>query len=155
MLFIRRSYDKLLLLLAAATVFCLLSYQPKSRINAQMPPEFLDVSGIRNPRQRMAEERLAKMYWGCVVGNIQWEYTYGSRLPQDPPPEFAPAGADITAVDTATRARYWQKLQEVWYLPTVWEKHYEWDTRWTTSWMDQVKSVGDWLYSRLSSDSRK
>ena len=65
-------------------------------------------------------------------------------------PDFAPARADITAVDTATRARYWQKLQEVWYLPTVWEKHYEWDTRWTTTWMDQVKSVGDWLYSRLS-----
>ena len=150
MLFIRQKFDKALVLLILVVGFCLLSYRPISRITPEMPKEFLDISSIGNTRQRIAEERLAKMYWGCVVGNIQWEYTYGSRLPQDPPPEFAPAGADITAVDTATRARYWQKLQEVWYLPTVWEKHYEWDTRWTTTWMDQVKSVGDWLYSRLS-----
>ena len=56
MLFVRRSYDKLLLLLVVAAVFCLLSYRPKSRITPQMPQEFLDVSGIRNSRQRIAEE---------------------------------------------------------------------------------------------------
>jgi hypothetical protein len=151
MLFIKRSFDKLLVVLAVAVVFCLLSYRPRSHISAQMPPEFLDASTVASTRQRVAEERLAKAYWDCVVNNIQWKYSYGSRLPQDPPPEFILTRADFVAgSEPSTRARYWRKLQQLWYMPNTWKKQYEWDTTWTISWMDQVKSVGSWLYSRLS-----
>jgi len=150
MLFIRQKFDKVLVFLISAVGFCLLSYRPISRITPEMPKEFLDISSIGNTRQRIAEERLAKAYWDCVVNNIQWEYHYGSSLPHDPPQDFLPVSASVTTVDLATRTRYWRKLQEVWYLSPTWEKHYEWDTRWTTSWIDQVKSVGSWLYSRMS-----
>ena len=150
MLFIRQKFDKVLVLLISAVGFCLLSYRPISSITPEMPKEFVDISSIGNRRQRLTEERVAKAYWDCVVNNIQWEYHYGSSLPQNPPQDFMPVRADVTTVDTATRTRYWRKLQEVWYLPTTWQKHYEWDTRWTTSWIDQVKYVGSWLYSRMS-----
>jgi hypothetical protein len=115
-----------------------------------MPAEFVDVSNIDNARQRILEQKLAKAYWDCAVETIQWQYTYGSRLPQDPPQNFVPAGADLTTLAPTTRARYWRKLQEVWYMPTAWQKNYEWDTSWTTSWINQVKSAGNWLYSRMS-----
>lgn len=151
MLFIKRSSDKLLVVLAVAVAFCLLSYRPRSHINAQMPTEFLDAPSVDSPRQRVVEERLAKAYWNCVVNNIQWEYSYGSRLPQDPPPDFVLTRADFAAgADLSNRTRYWRRLHHVWSMPNTWKKQYEWDTTWTTTWMDQVKSVGGWLYSRLS-----
>src|SRR5205809_7127946 len=84
MLFIRQKFDKVLVLLISAVGFCLLSYRPISSITPEMPKEFVDISSIGNRRQRLTEERVAKAYWDCVVNNIQWEYHYGSSLPQNP-----------------------------------------------------------------------
>src|SRR5438552_7599206 len=102
MLFIRQKFDKVLVLLISAVGFCLLSYRPISSITPEMPKEFVDISSIGNRRQRLTEERVAKAYWDCVVNNIQWEYHYGSSLPQNPPQDFMPVRADVTTVDTAT-----------------------------------------------------
>jgi len=53
------------------------------------------------------------------------------------------------AVDGETRARYWRKLQQVWYLPSTWKKEYVWDASWTTRWIDTLKDFTRWLQSRL------
>ena len=149
-MFIRRRFDILIIVLILAGIFCFLSYRPRSRISAQMPVEFLDVSNSENRQQRIAEEKLAKAYWDCVVNTIQWEYTYGYRLPSSPPPEFTVTRGDVPAgSDLAARTRYWQKLQQVWNIPTTWQKQYEWDTAWTTTWTEDLKAVGSWFYAKL------
>ena len=149
-MFIKRKTDKFVIVLLAAGVFCFLSYRPRAHITAQMPVEFMDTSHLETKSARIAEERLASAYWSCVVNTIQWKYAYGHRLPPVPPPEFSIAGDVLeTASDVSARTRYWQRLLQVWNLPTIWTKQYEWDTGWTTAWTDDIKSVGSWFYSRL------
>src|SRR2546426_8103412 len=132
MLFIKRSSDKLLVVLAVAVAFCLLSYRPRSHINAQMPSEFLDASSVDSPRQRVVEERLAKAYWNCVVNNIQWEYSYGSRLPQDPPPDFVLTRADFAAGDSLfPRTASLRRGQQVWCLAQTGRKRCQWGITWS------------------------
>jgi hypothetical protein len=149
-MFIRRKTDKYVVLLLAAGIFCFLSYRPRFRITAQMPAEFLDTSHATTKSQRIAEERLASAYWGCVINTIQWKYSYGNRLPSGPPPEFNVSSGDLaSASDVSARERYWQKLQQVWNIPAIWTKQYEWDTGWTVAWTDDIKAVANWFYSRL------
>ena len=88
------------------------------------------------------EEKIARAYWECVVNQVQWKYAYGYRLPASPPAEFTINGV----ADSDSRARYWRRLQQVWYLPTSWKKDYEWDTSWATQWF--VTSA-QWLYSHI------
>src|SRR5690348_9855496 len=114
-MFTKRKTDKYVILLLAGGLFCFFSYRPRFRIATQMPLEFLDTSQVKTKAQRTAEEKLANAYWACVVNSIQWKFTYGNRLPPVPPPEFAITGGDLTpASDISARARYWQKVQQVW-----------------------------------------
>jgi len=151
MLFVRQKSDKLLILVLLAGLFAFLSYRPKFQINKQVPVEFLSSSEPEPRARTAAEERMAKAYWDCVVNNIQWKYNYGSRLPQDAPPEFIVIRSDLgaNAADGETRARYWRKLQQVWYLPSTWKKEYVWDASWTTRWIETLKDFTRWLQSRL------
>jgi hypothetical protein len=149
-MFVKRKTDKYVILLLAAGVFCFFSYRPRFRISTQMPVEFLDASQVKTKAQHTAEEKLANAYWACVVNTIQWKYTYGNRLPPVAPPEFTITSGDpATADDVSARARYWQKVQQVWNIPNIWNKQYEWDTGWTVAWTDDAKAVGSWFYSRL------
>jgi hypothetical protein len=149
-MFTKRKTDKYVILLLAGGLFCFFSYRPRFRIATQMPLEFLDTSQVKTKAQRTAEEKLANAYWACVVNSIQWKFTYGNRLPPVPPPEFAITGGDLApASDISARARYWQKVQQVWNIPTIWNEQYEWNTGWTIAWTDDIKSVGSWFYSRL------
>ena len=145
-MFIRRGYDKVLIPVLAAGLFAYASIRPTFRLRTEMPPEFADAPSSGPAQKRASEERIARAYWDCVVTQIQWNYGYAYHLPQEPPPEFILIGRQdlgTAATDPATRARYWRKLQGVWYLPSTWTKGYEWDLYWLTNW---VRSSGEWLH---------
>lgn len=142
-MFIRRGYDKIVIPVLAAGIFVYASIRPTFHLRAEMPREFIDAGSSLPAQKRASEEKIARAYWVCVVTEIQWKYVYGYHLPQDPPPEFTVNGA---AGDPATRARYWRKVQEVWYLPSTWTKGYEWDFAWLTNW---ITSASEWLHQHL------
>ena len=131
-MFIRRKGDKFVVPLLALAAIAFVSYRPRFHLRPDMPSEFLDTSSASTAAKQVAEAKIAKAYWNCVVTDIQWKYGYGFSLPHDPPPEFTVATQDLNtpAEMSATRNRYWHKLQSVWYVPSVWERHYEWDFGW-------------------------
>jgi hypothetical protein len=128
---IRWKIEKFVIPLLAVGLIVYTSYRPKFRLRLDMPPTFVDLSGSSPAQKRVAEELLARAYWDCAVTEIQWKYSR-AYLPPSPPPEFNVTSEDstVTAGDPDARARYWQKLQDVWYLPNTWEKSYEWDLGW-------------------------
>jgi hypothetical protein len=70
-------------------------------------------------------------------------------LPQSAPAEFAISREEFGAAasDTDTRARYWSKLQEVWYMHTVWNKEYGWNFRFLG---ERLQAAGRWFEERVS-----
>ncbi len=79
-----------------------------------------------------------------------WQYGYGHPLPADPPPDFTAMQASSMALeDAATRMRYWHRAQHVWYLPTTWQKNYEWNFNWTTDWIQNGGDALHHLFERL------
>jgi hypothetical protein len=146
-MFIRRRLDKLILPLMAIAAFCAVSYRPRFHLNPSMPREFADAASATTPQKRVSEERIAKAYWQCAVYDVQWKRGFGTPLPNDPPAEFALA-PQVPGADTATRTRYWRRLQQAWYSPGVWKKDYQWDTSWTFDW---VRNAGEWLHTALPS----
>jgi len=143
-MFIQRKLDKYVLAVLATGLFVYLTFQPVHRLRSEMPPEFTDSPSSAPAPQRAAEERIARAYWNCAVTEIQEQYSYGRQLPLDPPPGFQlteqPHG---TAAETsAARQRYWRKLRQLWYVPSIWSEHYGWDFTWLTG---SAKAAGEWL----------
>ena len=144
MLFKRQKFDWLLVALLALGLFLYASYQPRFRLRTEMPADFIDEPVARSSQKPGPEAKIATAYWSCLVNNIQWQYGYGHTLPTDPPPDFtAIERPSLAPEDVASRVRYWSRAQRVWYLPTAWQKHYEWDFHWTTDW---IKSGGEVLH---------
>ncbi|MBZ5526890.1 MAG: hypothetical protein LAN71_03175 [Acidobacteriia bacterium] len=143
-MFIRRKFDKYVIAGLAAGLFAYLSFQPVYRLRTVMPPEFADTPSSLPAPQRAGEERIATAYWNCAVTEIQIQYSYGRQLPLDPPPGFQIAGpSPSNAVEAAAaRLRYWRRLRQLWYVPSIWTKVYEWDFSWLTG---SVKAAGEWL----------
>jgi hypothetical protein len=130
-----RAIDKLLVLAVPVAIFVYASTRPISRLKPEMPAEFVEAPRYATARQRTAEERIAQAYWNCAVSLIQWRYTYGSRLPDDPPPDAFQIGAlDPTgsSLRESSRLRYWRKLQKLWNSPDAWTTSREWSTHWLT-----------------------
>jgi hypothetical protein len=130
------------ILLGAVGLIVESSFNPVYRLRPTMPPGFVSASSSWPPEKRAEEARIGQAYWDCAVNQIQWRYGYGYRLPQDPPRDFVVTpdlGAD--SGDSATRTRYWLKLQRVWYVPDNWNKSYQWDPRWVTDWMDSLRRL--------------
>lgn len=142
-MFIRRKIDKYVIAILAAGLFVYLSFQPVYRLRAAMPPEFAESAGSLRPPQRDAEERIAQAYWMCAVTGIQSQYGYGRQLPPDPPEEFQlTAQPGVNAAEAAAaRGRYWRKLRQLWYVPTIWDKTYHWDFSWLS---ESLTEVGRW-----------
>ncbi len=128
---IRWKIEKFVIPLLVVGFVAYMSYRPKSQLRLDMPPAFIDASSSLPSPKRVSEEVLAKAYWDCAVTEIQWKYSR-AYLPPTPPPEFKVGGEDSGVIpsDADDRARYWKKLQEVWYLPTTWNESYEWDMGW-------------------------
>jgi hypothetical protein len=130
-----RMLDRLLILIVPAALFVYLSTRPHVRLRADMPPQFVDIPASAGPKQREAEERLAREYWSCALTVIQWKYTYGVRLPDSPPEQFQPNTqlAPCSEPISSSRVRYWHRLQRVWLQPSSWVTSQTWSTDWLTT----------------------
>jgi hypothetical protein len=127
-----RRIDRFLLVVIPAAFFVYQSTRPLMRLQADVPPQFQDVSPGARSSHRASDERVARAYWNCAVTLVQWRYTYGTPLPQDPPDDFRidakTYGADLAG--EGTRLRYWSKLREAWLLPECWRQSREWTIAW-------------------------
>jgi hypothetical protein len=140
---VHRKHEMLAIVAVVLCIAAYASFRTEFRLRPAMPVEFFD--GSRVPAEKRAvEERIAKAYWKCAVSQIQWQYGYAHRLPDEPPAEFSvtTAEAGSAANDSAVRARYWQKLRAVWGVSAVWQEQYEWNT---ISLTQSLRSGGDWL----------
>jgi len=129
-----RTYDRWLIVLIPVGFFVYMSTRPILRLQSGMPPQFVDVRQNAGRAQRTAEQHLAQAYWDVAVRDVQWKYTYGSPLPDAPPDEFQltiqpPPGSEPLSF---SRVRYWQRLRQVWLLPTSWVGERGWSTEWLT-----------------------
>jgi hypothetical protein len=147
---------KLGLILGVVAIFGFLVYffaSPVIRLRANPPAAFFDDNPSWTAKQRAAENQLARAYWGLAVNNIETKYGFGSTLPADPPDEFAvesvgTSGATST-VDPAARARYWEKLRELWPQPDSWERGSDRGVNWIRSAWDDAS----WKISQLFNSS--
>jgi hypothetical protein len=123
--------------------------QPQYRLRPDPPPEFIREAHSMSPQKRAAEERIARAYWRCAVTDVQWHYGYAHRLPQNAPVEFMISSQEFgpAASDSDARARYWNKLQEVWYMRTVWNKEYGWNFR---SLSEAFEAAGRWFEEHVT-----
>lgn len=133
MLYNRRA-DRILIIALPAALFVYASTRPVLRLQGTMPAQFADIRPSVSAAQRAEEERIAGAYWNCAVTLMQWRYTYGSPLPEDPPDDFQIDAADAVFQRDAASSRllYWQRLRRVWTLPQAWEASREWSTHWLT-----------------------
>jgi hypothetical protein len=114
-------------------LFVYKSVRPVMRLRDDPPAEFFDAQPKWTAARRQAEARLARAYWTCAVRLSQGQYSYGERLPDEPPPGFSidpKANPAVEETPAAARARYWRNLQKVWLQPGVWRRLYEWHTDW-------------------------
>ena len=138
-----RRHDITYIVILAIAVAAYASIRSEYRLRSEMPAEFFDASRVPVAK-RASEEAIARAYWNCAVNQVQWKYGYAHRLPEDPPAEFAITAEQErnAAKDQTLRARYWQKLRDVWGITTVWHKQYEWNT---STLRNSVQSAADWL----------
>jgi hypothetical protein len=152
MLFKKQKFDWTVVALLALGLFLYGSYQPRFRLSSAMPADFVDEPLAGSSPKPHSEATIASAYWGCLANNIQWQYGYGHTLPADPPADFTTLQASgAAAEDTATRVRYWRRAQHIWYLPTAWQKQYEWNFNWTTDWVQSAGEAVHHLFERLGS----
>ena len=144
---VHRKHEILFIVAGVLCIATYASFRTEFRLRSPMPVEFFDASRIPVGK-RAAEEKVASAYWKCAVTQIQWKYGYAHRLPEQPPAEFfvTTAEAGSAANDSALRARYWQKLRDVWSISSVWHEQYEWNT---ISLQQSLQSAGQWLESQM------
>jgi hypothetical protein len=120
------------LVLAMLAIY--VSSSPVVRLQAEPPAAFFDENPHWNAKQRVREDKLALAYWDVAVRDIETKYGFGTTLPTDPPDSFKVEEKGQTGttlrVDSAARARYWEKLREVWPRPDSWERISDWNLDW-------------------------
>lgn len=144
---VRRKYDMALVGAFALALFAYASIRPQFALQPEMPPEFVSAPLLPAPK-RAAEQSRARAYWHCAVSQIQWKYRYGTSLPKEPPEEFRISDGLPGASETAERLRYWKRVQEVWLLPSVWNKQYTLDFQWV---VQAIQVAAEWLGSQVRS----
>lgn len=148
--FINRTFDRWLIIILPVGLFAVLSVHGVMRLTPEPPSEFLKPDPTWDARRRAQEEELARGYWKSAVGAVQWEYGYGSTLPQGPPEDFRveehSSHTSGFERDPATRMRYWTRFRQVWILPHTWEKTYAWDVGWVVRTLEAVRNwfVDSW-----------
>jgi hypothetical protein len=147
-MFFRSSSGKLVYPFIVVALLVIVSYRPKYRLRADMPTEFFSTANLTDGHDQTPEEKIARAYWESAQMNVQWRYPYQHPLPTEPPPEFKIDAQVLgpAASDPATRALYWLRLQNIWYLPDAWTKEYEWDWGWAS---DPITNAGEWLHDRV------
>jgi hypothetical protein len=144
---VNRKHDIMAIVAVVVCIVAYASFRVEFRLRAQMPPEFFDASRVP-ANKRVSEEKIARAYWKCAVTQVQWKYGYAHRLPDEPPDEFEVTAeeAGAAAHDSAVRARYWQKVRDVWVISSVWSEQYEWNT---IALKQSMQSAGEWLESTM------
>jgi hypothetical protein len=129
-----RAVGKLLVLVIPVALFISASMRPVMRLNPEMPRGFVDASAHASAQERAAEERTAHAYWDSVVELIQWKYTFGSSLPDDPPDDFeiGTLAGVIPNAEEDSRVRYWHRMQKLWNSPDSWITSRQWNIHWLT-----------------------
>ncbi len=145
-----RRIDRIIIVLVPLAFGVYASTRPIKRLRADMPPQFVDISPAAGNKQRAAETELARKYWAAAITAVEWRYSYGSPLPDTPPDDFRIDGNTAASAElpSASRLRYWRRLQKVWLSPDSWRTTQEWSLRWLT---DPVMRIGDW-FDRTVSD---
>jgi hypothetical protein len=130
----RKLSSGLVVLAIALGLFAYFSYRPVVRLRPEPPKGFVDTHKGWDSKRQAAEERVARAYWEVTVEKVQLKYSFGTALPDNPPPEFSIEDKDFPGggfeKSSATRARYWQKVRGVWVLPQTWERSYRWSLMW-------------------------
>ena len=150
-MFFRHNSHKLVIPLAVIIFLLVVSYQPKYHLRANMPEGFFPQEA--HTSKPSLDEKIAWAYWENAQMDIQWKYSHGHPLPQDPPADFQISAKALgpTASDQATRMLYWHRLQQVWSLPETWDKVYEFDWKWMS---DPFAGIGEWFKDRTSTYAR-
>jgi hypothetical protein len=157
-MFRRHRSDKLLYPLLIAFILIIISYRTSYRLRPEMPAVFysesapyssqprIDLKRSKTPNlpNRELQREIAMAYWRVAQTNVQYKFSYGHPLPGDIPAEFsiAPGALGPNASDPAIRLFYWRRLQEVWFLPEIWNKNHEWDWSWVG---DPISSGAQWI----------
>jgi len=141
--FFRHHTDKVIYPLLLVVLLAVISYRPKYHLRPDMPQVF-SISDYDSAPKRALQRKIASAYWRSAQSNIQWKFAYGHPLPNDVPAEFTVDTKELgpESADPATRALYWRRLQQVWFLPETWKKQYEWDWTWVS---DPISAGGDWI----------
>ena len=131
---VSRTVDRFLIVALPIAIFVYLSIGAAFQLKVEPPPEFLRGEPDWGPKRKAAEEQMARAYWKCSIDVIGSRYGFGQDLPFAAPAEFKIDEPRLAALSPKAAedasARYWQKLRQVWVLPQVWEKHYQWSTSW-------------------------
>ena len=148
-----RTVDRFLLVAIPAGLFVYASTRPIVRLRADMPSQFVDAPASASAKHRAEEERTARAYWNCAVTLIQWKHSYGSPLPEMPPPEFRIDEKPVApGMVSDARLRYWHRLQSLWLSPEVWTASRGWSTQWLTEPIAQAAGgIEDYFGSLLKS----
>lgn len=138
---VNRKYDILAIVVLVLGIVAYASFRSEYRLPEKMPREFFDPASVP-AKKRATEEAIAKAYWDCAVKQIQWQYGYAHRLPEQAPPDFAMSRKLMGADDPVVRDHYWRKLRAAWTVSSVWEEEYELNR---ISFSDSLRSAGAWL----------
>jgi hypothetical protein len=149
----RRKHLGWALLLLLVGVIGFLSHRPVMRLKAELPPGFAEVRKEWNAERRAAEERTARAYWQLALNVVQTQHAYGTKLPENPFPEFKLDERDIPEgspeASPATRAKYWKRLREAWPLPQAWQQHHEWTLAWFPEMMTRFAMAGSQFVNNI------
>lgn len=139
---IRASHIRLLVSLVGVTlVLAYLFIRPVARLADNPPAEFTNPRPEWDAERKAVEHDLALAYWQRAETALQWNYLYGSELPEQPPPEFKIDTSQFPAMPAAvadSEVRYWRRLRRVWDHRETWETSYEWNTEWVRKVLDAV-----------------
>lgn len=124
------------------------SYRPVYRLSSEVPPG-LTLRGGREVRTSVRDQDTARLYWQCAVRSLQCEYGYGFVLPEAPPAEFSLGMQDLRtgSGEAAVRAQYWQKVRELWQVPEVWNRQYEWSLDWVA---EDIHRGSGWVQEQVA-----
>ncbi|MGA2629010.1 MAG: hypothetical protein ABSG54_02240 [Terriglobia bacterium] len=149
----RRGHWGWALLLLLVGVIGFLSHRPVMQLKAELPPGFAEVRKEWKAERRAAEERTARAYWQLALNVVQSQQAYGTKLPENPVPEFKlderefPEGS--SEASPATRAKYWKRLREAWPLPQAWQQHHEWTLAWFPEMMTRFAMAASQFFSSI------
>ncbi len=129
-----RTIDRILIVAVPVVLFVYASTHPVQRLQPDMPADFVDPAAIRGAKRKAEEYRIAQAYWHCAQAVVQYQYSYGTALPDRPPASFSMYAADVRPeVANASRLRYWNRLRQFWNRPDCWRLSREWNVAWLTN----------------------